>query len=126
MSRRRLSASVLPLTLALGVQVGCSQECGTSCGEPAAYIERDGLPDGARATLCIDDDCRDLEVDETFDAWVGFEWEVPQEDSHVRAAVRSAEGNVVATYDGVGRPAPCSCGVIDLRFDGDELVWRRE
>jgi hypothetical protein len=114
------------LPVALGAQVGCSDDCGTSCGAPAAFISRDGLPHDARATLCIEDDCRDLVEDPTWDAWSGFTYEVPQEDSHVRAAVRDADGNVLATFDGVGRPGRCSCGVIDLRLESDELVWRRD
>lgn len=113
--------------MATGIPVGCgADECGTSCAAPAAYIARDGLPDGVRATLCIEDDCRDLVEDPTFGAWSGFTDEVPQEDSHVRAAVRDADGNVLATFDGAGRPGRCSCGVIDLRLEGDELVWRQD
>ena len=126
-------ATVAVLALALGTQVGCSDECDDLSCDPIGASVRVTTPDPLRITVCLDDDCRELEdgrqvegtdVSGGFSGWEGIS--LPDEEIHIEVEVRDDAGQVLATFDETRKPSGgrCSCGrYAAFRFDGDSLEW---
>lgn len=131
--RRGTLSGAVVLALATGIPIGCgSDACDASC-DPIGASVRVETPDPLRITVCVDEDCRDLDDGRRFEAGEvvgGFSgWQgvgLRDEEVHIRVAVRDESGVLLATFDDTREPAgdaDCCGKYVAFRFDGDSLEW---
>lgn len=98
--------------------------CDCGGGPPSAGVDTTGLDGAARVTMCLDDDCRDLDqIPDLPGLFNGFAGALTSDRVHIRVAVRDADGAVMATLDDT-RKIPSDCCGLYLRVqDGDDGLF---
>ena len=125
------SASVAAVVLALGTQVGCSEDCEQDYFDWNVAIAVDDLPEAEGAIVCIDSACEQISRRDggtrndtaRFEGWI----ELPSDEAAIEASITDVNGASLASFSQRLTPAGDACyRSITLDADADGIRWSED